>query len=192
MLRHEPPAAGGKRHQGRRRALAGHDAVRLEPAQADQAGQRQPHVGAAAARIEKNDPAAAAGDFEHAADEIGLFVGQVAVNGQFPIRDGRARPPGAERSGNCRDRVSRRRSGRHCRSLRLSKVEGPRHGRTSRPFARHAFTCVLTRLQATGALAQWTFTALARLQRSAPHRLSDGLPTYHQERNLPCDRYWRL
>ena len=77
----------------------------FRPAQTDQAGKGQARVRASAARVEKNDAAAASGKFEHAADEVGLLVGQVAVNGQLPSAVSRFRPwPPAGR--RVRDKVS--------------------------------------------------------------------------------------
>ncbi len=83
----DAPATGRERPQGRRRALAGHDARGPQVPQLDQRHQRHGAVRAAARRIKVDRALAAWLDAQQAVGQIGFAVGQIAVdrnlNGSF-------------------------------------------------------------------------------------------------------------
>ena len=84
MRCHEALFASGKRHDRRRRTFAGHNRRGLESSQANQAGQCQTDVGTAACRIEEDRAATVAGHITQGGRQVGLLVGQVAVDRDFP------------------------------------------------------------------------------------------------------------
>src|SRR5262245_66440157 len=79
-----PRGTGGKRQEGCRRAFAQHDSPGAQAPQADQAGQRDAHVGAAAARIEIDRSTAARRNLDEPFEKVIVLVGEVAGDNDFP------------------------------------------------------------------------------------------------------------
>lgn len=85
MRRHKPAFARGEWQDGRGRTFPRDDTGHAKASQTNDRTQSESDINAASARVEPDGPSASARNFDQRSHQFALFVGEVTVDGDFPI-----------------------------------------------------------------------------------------------------------